>query len=317
MNRSCERIGPKPYQAGREAYSTPVTPIFFTASHRLVCFALVCALAAAAEAKSPFAFRKSGADSLELSERGKPVYVYNYGMMLANGAPEDRRRSTYVHPVYAPDGAILTDDFPRDHYHHRGIFWVWPIVRAGGRKYDLWSIDGIHQKFVRWTTRKTGPDKAVLGVENGWYVGDKKIVKELVEITALSLSPHCRELRFTLTFEALHEPVELAGEPAESKGYGGFCVRFAPREGTVISTDSGRESADTNMAPHAWAQLEATYQGRRAGLRIDIDPQNPGFPNGWCLRHYGFLGVNFPGLATYTLLPSRPLVLKYTLLLYN
>jgi len=274
-------------------------------------------LAAAASARSPFAFREAAPGSIELTESGKPVYVYNYGMMLGGGAPEDRRRCCYIHPVFAPDGTVLTDDFPSDHYHHRGIFWAWPIVRAGGESHDLWTIRGVRQRFVRWTSRKTEPSRAVLGIENGWFVGGRKIVKERVEIEALPASPHCRELRFALSFEATGAPVELEGEPAESKGYGGLCVRFAPREQTAITTSAGREARDSNMAQHPWAQLEAEFRGRRAGLRIDIDPNNPGFPNGWCLRHYGFLGVNYPGLGKHQLEPGRPLVLRYTVTLFN
>jgi hypothetical protein len=109
--------------------------------------------------------------------------------------------------------------------------------------------------------------------------------------------------------------VELRGEPAENKGYGGFCVRFAPRKDTLITSDRGVEAKDTNMVPHEWARLEGTFEGGRTGLSIAIDPTNPGFPNGWCLRHYGFLGVNYPGLEGYVLRPGQPLELKYKVLL--
>src|SRR5450756_1344739 len=85
--------------------------------------AAMCRPLAAAE--SPFAFREINPASLELAESGKPVFVYNYGGILAAGFPETMRRSSYLHPVYAPDGTLLTDDFNKDHPHHRGIFWAW------------------------------------------------------------------------------------------------------------------------------------------------------------------------------------------------
>ena len=101
-------------------------------------------------AQSPFQFRELGPASLELSENGKPVFVYNHGMKLPAGMPEDRRRSSYLHPVYAPDGTVVTDDSPKDHLHHRGIFWTWPIVRVGGDTYDQWLLKGARDQFVRW-----------------------------------------------------------------------------------------------------------------------------------------------------------------------
>ncbi len=259
---------------------------------------------------SPFSFELT-AERLELSEDGRPVFAYNYGMVLHAGVPESRRRSGYVHPLRAPDGTVVTDDFPRDHYHHRGIFWSWPVVRVGGRTYDLWTIRGIHQKFVRWKAREARPDTARLAVENGWFVGDRQVVREEVEIVVHRTSGHARLLEFGLAFEAVGEPVEIGGEQMDRKGYGGFSVRFAPRTGTRIVTEAGVETRDTDMARHRWAQLEALYEGRPATLRIAIDPDNPGFPNGWCLRHYGFLGVNYPGLETYTLVPGKPLRLRY------
>ena len=79
----------------------------------------------------------------------------------------------------------------------------------------------------------------------------------------------------------------------------------------MLRTDAGVEAKDTDMAPHRWAELEGTFEGGRAAARVDIDPSHPGFPNGWCLRHYGFLGVNYPGLQPITLQPGKPLTLKY------
>jgi len=119
-----------------------------------------------------------------------------------------------------------------------------------------------------------------------------------------------------LRFESLGKTIRLQGAPTDAKGYGGFCVRFAPREETVITTDAGRETEDTNMVPHAWAREDGVFEGGRAGLRIDIDPANPDYPNGWCLRHYGFLGVNFPGNEVYELQPGQPLQLQYSVTLF-
>jgi len=282
----------------------------------LLALAASCALSAAAQT-SPFAFRDAGPGSLELAENGRPVFVYNYGMMLKDGAPESRRRSCYLHPVYAPDGTVVTDDFPRDHDHHRGLFWAWPIVAADGQRYDLWTIRGIHQKFVRWIAREAVPALARLAVENGWYAGERKLVKETVEIVARPAVSTYRRLDLTLAFEALEQTVEISGAPEEQKGYGGLCLRFGPRRETLIRTDAGSEPHDTNMVPHRWAELEGLFDGRRAGARIEIDPSNPGYPNGWCLRHYGFLGVNFPGLRPFRLEPGRPLVLKYRVTVFS
>jgi L-alanine-DL-glutamate epimerase-like enolase superfamily enzyme len=252
-----------------------------------------------------FAFENVGDAGLKLTRGGKPVYVYNYGMMLANGAPEERRRSSYLHPVWAPNGVVVTDDFPKDHYHHRGISWMWPVVIVDEQKYDHWIGRGIKTRFVRWTARDASATTARLAVENGWFVGDRKVLREDVEIVADDAG-----LALKLVFTAL-VPLKIGGTHEAKKGYGGLSFRFAPRKNTVITTDAGKEAKDTDLVPHPWAQLDGDFANGHAASRVEIDKGNLGYPNGWCLRHYGFLGVNYPGLEPVDVVPGKPLTLKY------
>jgi hypothetical protein len=43
-------------------------------------------------------------------------------------------RANYIHPLYGLDGEVLTEDFPADHLHHRGIFWAWHQVWLGDKR---------------------------------------------------------------------------------------------------------------------------------------------------------------------------------------
>jgi hypothetical protein len=235
---------------------------------------------------------------IEARVNGKPVLVYNAGMQLANGAPEDKRRCCYVHPLYSPNGVVVTDDFPADHWHHRGVFWSWPRVRFEGQQYDMWLRLGPLER----RTVSVKKDGGALLAENGWFLGERQVVRERVRIRPES----AERIGFDLEFEALAGPVELIGAPEDNKGYGGFSIRFAPRKATVIKTDSGIEQKDTDMVPHPWAELSAEYANGSASVRID-DPD----ANGWCLRRYGFLGVNYPGLKPAVLRPGEPLRLRY------
>jgi len=274
-------------------------------------------------AQSPFRFREPDGSSLELLENGAPVFVYNNGMILRRGASENMRRCCYLHPVYAPGGTVITDDFNPDHAHHRGISWMWPVVRYGGRTYDMWTLAGdLRDRFVRWTAREALPDAAVLGVENGWFLGDRRLVKENVEIRVSPAASGRRTLDFIVRLEPETDPVEIVGTPEDNKGFGGFSFRFAPRDGgppkTTIRTERGVEEKDGVLAQRRWAGIEGIFAGRRAGARVYDDPANPGFPNGWLMRHgFGFLNVSFPGLNAVRLEPGRPLVLKYRVVLFS
>ncbi len=279
-------------------------------------------LASAVSAQTPFSFREIGPSGLQLSDNGEVVFVYNFGMVLAPGSPETMRRSCYLHPVYAADGTLLTDDFNHDHPHHRGISWMWPEVTVDGKKGDIWMVKGFQQRFVRWKARDAQAAQARLAAENGWFDGDRKFVKEDVEIITHAVADGQRLLEFTLSFAALDRPVQIAGTPEGKKGFGGFCMRFAPRDGgaakTVIRTDQGIAKKDGVLAHHAWAEVSGTFQGKPAGARIEDAPANPGYPNGWLLRHgFGFLNVSYPGLDPVTLEPGKPLVLKYRVILLS
>jgi hypothetical protein len=272
-------------------------------------------LAALAAPREGFTLRDISASSLEISEQGRPALVYNHGMMLAEGVKEQYRRACYAHPVYAPDGTVVTDDFPKDHPHHRGLCWSWPIVKFDGRTHDVWAVSGMHQRFVKWKRRAAEARRAVLHVENGWFVGAKQAVREDVELVVHAARAGRRAIDLNLEFEAVGEPVEIAGR--EVKGYGGFGVRFAPRTETVIRTERGVEEKDTDLVRHPWAELEGVFQGRRAGMRIEDDARNPGSPAAWCLRHYGYIAPNCPGLASIVLRPGAPLQLRYRITVFS
>ena len=248
---------------------------------------------------------------ITLVENGKPVLVYNEGVQLPPGVPEDRARCCYVHPIYTPAGVAVTDDFPKDHYHHRGLFWAWPVVKVDGQAYDLWmKMKDIRHRPV---SAKTAGNR--LTAVNEWIAGDRPIVREQVTITAHPAQGSAREFDLALRLEALGKSVTLAGAPDRGKSYGGLNVRFAPRTATVIRTESGVLPKDEDLNPRQWAELEATYEGRRAVLRITPDSANPGAPHQWCLREYGFIGASFPGKTEQVqddiLESGSPLVLKY------
>ncbi len=295
-------------------------------NHSLCLLPLVAALLALCalpvSADRAFAFKEIGPTAIELSEEGKPVYVYNFGMTLAKGFPESMRRAVYLHPVFAPDGTVLSDDFNPNHPHHRGIFWAWPSITVNGKKDDIWGVGGFRQQFVRWEGRETTGDTARLAVENGWYDGDRKFVEEHVTIVAHPAEGHRRTLDFTLRFEAVSDPVTVVGTPDQQKGYGGFTFRFATPEGggskTVITTDQGVSAQDGVMSRHPWAQIGGIYKGKAAGARVEDDPSNPGYPkNGWLMRHeLCCLNVSYPGRDPIVLQPGKPLTLKYRVILF-
>jgi len=278
-------------------------------------FWLSLALALPAFTQGPFAWKDSGDGRVELLEGGKTALVYNYGPQLKPGAPENRRRCCYVFPVYTPAGVSLLDDFPKDHYHHRGLFWSWPIVETAGKQYDIWMNFTAKHRSAKTPAVRSDSKEALLEAENFWEAEGKDIVRERVRLRVLPTQGLSRELDVELTWEALGSPVTLQGSAEKGKSYGGLSARFAPREGTIVRADDEVLKRDEDLNPRRWAELEAVYGGKRALLRITPDEKNPGAPHQWCLRAYGFIGASFPGRTAtvdrYTLEPAKPLTLRF------
>src|SRR5690606_12052487 len=135
----------------------------------------------------------------------RPVFVYNHGVISKENVPANRARSSYLHPIYGLDGEVLTDDFPKDHYHHRGLFWAWPHVIVGKQEVDLWMLKGIRHEFGKWLRRDAKKESATLGAHNGWFMGDRKVVDEQVWLRVLPADEKGRAIDVELVWTPLNE----------------------------------------------------------------------------------------------------------------
>lgn len=288
--------------------------------------ALVCLAPLAAQAAGAFSIEREGKDFLLISEGHVPVLRYVLGEVLAPGAAEDRRRSSYVHPLYALDGkTVLTDDFPADHPHHRGLSWMWqqvtftdPATSAPVTK-DLWTLKGLHQKFSGRYDAHAGNIEATLTVHNAWFddASGARIMDEDVKFTVYRAISSRRAIDFELKLSAVGSSVTLA---TSHTGYSGLGIRFAPREGTDILSSDGTIAQDENLTPHSWADLSGRFAGKPDfdGVTILQSRKNPYFPDGWCLRRYGYLSPSFTNKAKgYTIQPGKPLTLNYRIYVHT
>lgn len=268
------------------------------------------------DAETRFAIEEFEGKSLEASEAEQPVLRYNFGKIVAESVPEDdprRERACYVHPVWGMDGELLTDDFPRDHYHHHGIFWTWPHVIIDGKEHSLWDDRGdLRQRFQRWLARETGPVACVIGVENGWFEGDRQVLTERVWLTIHAAEGDYRAVDVDLFLNPL-VPITLRG--AEGKSYGGFTIRFRPpsADHAVITVPEGVTDTDLTVTRLPWADYTTHFDGREqpSGATILISDSHPDYPPTWLTRHYGAMCVGWPGVESKTLEPGTSTRLSY------
>jgi hypothetical protein len=272
----------------------------------------MAAAAAADEAPTGFHFKPVSDASLGLWQGERPVLVFNHRDVQPPDGVKAPPHSNYVHPLYGLDGEVLTDDFPADHVHHRGLHWAWPHVKVGDNPRDmsLWKYEGIRYRFERWLAQEAAANVATLGVENSWVVGDKAVLREEARLVVHAATDDGRAIDLTFKWTP-EEPITLSG--AEGKSYGGLVLRYAPREETVITVPSGRATEDLLTTKLPWADLTAKFKGADSpsGAAVFVDPQHPNAPLEWMTRDYGLLAVGWPGVNKITLEPGKTVTCRY------
>lgn len=236
-------------------------------------------------------------------------------------------RANYVHPLLDLDGEPLTEDFPADHLHHRGIFWAWHQVTIRGKGVgDPWAL-----KDCGWDVRdlKAEPSDSGMSLRTTvhwlsplWQDAkgtQKPFVREEAVISVHRAEKDRRIVDFEIGLTAL-EPETRIGGAAPTPGYGGFSPRLRlPKDVRFLGPKGEVEPLPGPVAAAPWIDVAGTFGNDRiSGVAMLIHPTTPGFPQPWILRRRGSMqNPVYPG-ATPVLLPmEKPLVLRYRLVVHR
>jgi hypothetical protein len=255
--------------------------------------------------------------TLVVRDGNMDVLVYRFSEQLKAGIAQNQVRSCYIHPLYSPDGKVLTDDFPSDHLHHHGLFWTWPGVRTRGQETQTWLPSNLRQYFVRWKKREVKGDTATLEVENIWkFDTGETVARETVILHIFPSDGTGRAIDVSLTLQAVGGPLTMQGSSDANKAYGGLSFRGAPFfKGAVITTNSGELKNDSDFEEFQWADLS----NNGCGVAVFISYGHPGYPTVWCIRnsYAGFINPSWPGQEPSTLQPDKPVHLQYRIYIHK
>lgn len=276
----------------------------------------------------PVAFQvEDNEENVTVIENGTPVFVYNYTWIAPpEGVKPMFRRTAYIHPLYGLDGEVLTEDYPSDHYHHRGVFWGWPRGEWKGKRLDTWGLSNSRQVHVSIAPFSESADGPIISGKNHWILDespDTPIVSETYRIEVHPSTEVGRAIDFTITLKNITDaPVELKGAIEQNKGYGGFNFRpDAARKPMHFTTANGVQAEDTFIAESPWVDVSYAIEpgGKKfSGAAIFQHPDNPGYPHPhYLIRHYAFLGHAWPGNTPYTIAPGKDVTVKYRLYIHR
>ncbi len=261
-----------------------------------------------------------------IKEGNDSVLFYQKRPTSHNGAYP---RADYVHPLYGLDGSVLTEDFPDDHPHHRGIFWAWHQVLVG----DSALGDGWECRDFGWDVRSTETEPTMDGAlslrtQTYWRSPrwtdaqgkQKPFLSERTQITVYPRESNYRVLDFKISLLALVPNLRIGGSDDE-KGYGGFSVRMRLPEDVWFAASRG-EVTPTTKAVRAgpWMNISGTLgrDERNAGIVIMSHQTNPTHPEPWILRQNASMqNPAYPGRDPVPVSEQVPTVLQYRLVIYQ
>ena len=268
---------------------------------------------------------QKGEGGLLFTENGDSVLFYQKNAKNLDGK---YGRCNYLHPVWGLDSKVLTEDFPADHLHHRGVFWAWHQIWIDGKRIgDGWEIKDFEQEVtdVEYISGKGGI--AILKTEVNWKSdvwkkqGEKvSYLKEKTTITIHPKTGNYRKIEFEISLLALEENLSIGGSE-DVKGYSGFSVRMKLPEDVKFIGPKG-EIEPQNEAVHSPGYVNITgsvgKNNSEGGIVMVDNSQNPGYPQSWILRARNSMqNAAFPGNKTIQISTQKPLVLKYSLLVYT
>ncbi len=262
---------------------------------------------------------------LLFTENKKNVLFYQIKAKSKDGEYE---RCNYIHPLWGVDGTILTEDFPADHLHHRGVFWAWHQLWIGNQQIgDPWALIDFEQDVTntQFKTLKNGSGELKTEVEWKSEMCKKagKKVPYIKENTTIIIHPkkdNYRKIDFEISLLALEENLKIGGSENE-KGYSGFSVRMVLPEDVIFTGPAGEVTPEnTAVKSKGYVNVSGNLlDGNNIGGIVILDnPENPGYPQSWILRKQKSMqNPVFPGRHAVHVSTTKPLVLKYSLLVYS
>ncbi|MFW5944538.1 MAG: DUF6807 family protein [Bacteroidota bacterium] len=260
-----------------------------------------------------------------VKEGNQKVLYYQQAPKSQNGK---YTRNNYIHPLYGFDGAILSEDFPEDHPHQRGIFWAWHQVILDGQNIgDMWTTEDFAWDVASVDTRYE-EKKLIIQPVVYWKSPNLKgeqgnEIPFAKEKNTIAIYPENNEMRvidFTIRIQALKENLYIGGSDNE-KGYGGFSARIKLPEDITFTADYGQVKPKTTAVPASpWMDFSGSFTRNEDtdGILIVAHSSNPNHPPEWIIRaNNSMQNPVYPGRKPVHVPQSKPLILRYRMLIHQ
>jgi hypothetical protein len=244
-------------------------------------------------------------------------------------------KSGFIHPLKSPEGNILTQIQPGDHYHHYGIWNPWTRTYVEGETVDFWNLAAgegtvrfaglisktagevfsaftIRQEHVNYKAR--GPDK--VAINEKWHIKNFPVEIEGRTCWLIDL------------ISTLNNPLDSAIELSAYRYGGGIGWRATAawnKDNSSILTSEGKTRKDADGTHARWCKVEGWFpSGINSGIVFCSHPGNRAHPepmriwpedtNGRGDVFFEFCPIRHQKWILY---PGKDYILKYRMLVFD
>lgn len=286
------------------------------------------------EGKGSVAVDDDGA-SLQVRIGDKPVLAYRYALQgVPEGVDEIYDRSGFIHPLWSPEGAVLSRIQPPDHYHHYGIWNPWTHTEFEGKEVDFWNLvkgqGTVRAKGI--IARTAGPlfggFKALLDHVVTDSSSEKVALNEQWEVKVWKVDPDRKVwlIDFISTMSpATEEPLII-----KAYRYQGFSLRATETwndETATLLTSAGYDKSNANGTRARWLDVNGVSEAQAgtSGVLFMTHPGNFNFPEQLRIWPVGmnqgvenvYINFNPAQESDWELTPGNTYALQYRMLVYD
>lgn len=217
---------------------------------------------------------------------GQKILSYYHGDNNPTELDDRYKRGGYIHPVYSPNGAVLTAHLNPLHPHQSGIWSAWTKTEFEGRTPDFWNI---HNNTGRVDQADSLQDSWEGPVQAGFH--SKQFFKDLsAPEPVIALNEEWKVQIYKSPQDQSFQIFDLIATQSVNTGkplilpeyhYGGVGFR-GHRDwddpGNVRFLTSEGLGRDGNATRPKWTHIGGRSDGELAGITIMSHPKNFRFP---------------------------------------
>lgn len=265
----------------------------------------------------------------------QPILKYRFKTTYPpEGVDPLYKRSGFIHPLYSPQGEILSRIQPPDHYHHYGIWGPWTLTHIDGREVDFWNLNK-GQGAVRFADFLSGVSGKVFSgfkvlqqhIDFGNKGEDRIALNEILDIRVWNLNPTVWVIDYTSSFNTPLPNGILFDAYRYGGGIGFRATEKWTKDNCTVLTSEGKTRIDADGSRARWCIVEGQTNTKsgRSGILFLSHPSNRMHPEPmrvWPIDanggrgdlYFEFVPIRY---EPWEIKPFRDYTLKYRMIVFD